>query len=103
MEHAGGGPLLQANWIDQLDTVLKKAPENRNHAESTLLTKSLMQVKYFQELAKVSNPEIIKHIVRHTRVVRPPKRSIVCKKGELIDAYFVVLRGKLGVEKETCE
>lgn len=56
MEHAGGGALLQANWIDQLDTVLKKAPENRNHAESTLLTKSLMQVKYFQELAKVSNP-----------------------------------------------
>lgn len=90
---------LPNSWIDQVDAVLKKTPENRNHAESVSLVKSLMQVKYFQELAKVSNPEIIKHIVKHTRIVRPAKRSVVCKKGELIDAYFVVLKGKLGIEK----
>lgn len=35
--------------------------------------------------------------------MRPHKRSIVCKKGEVIDCYYVVLKGRLGIEKDTCE
>lgn len=44
--------MLQLNWIDQLDAILKKSPENRNHSENMSLAKNLLQVRYFQDLAK---------------------------------------------------
>lgn len=51
-----GTAMGHAHWIDQIEAILKKPSEGRNHAESVYLTKTLMQIKYFQELAKVSNP-----------------------------------------------
>jgi hypothetical protein len=44
------------HWIDHADLILKKMPENRSHADNIFLTKNLLNVKYFQELAKLTNP-----------------------------------------------
>lgn len=43
-------------WIDHVDGILKKLPENRNHAENSYLLKKLLSIKYFQQLVKLSDP-----------------------------------------------
>jgi hypothetical protein len=86
-------------WIDQIDLILQKSIENRNHAENAYV-KKLFTLKYFQELAKYADHEIVKYIVKNSKVIRLGRRQFLFRKNDPKDCYYVVLKGKIGIEHE---
>jgi signal-transduction protein with cAMP-binding, CBS, and nucleotidyltransferase domain len=60
----------------------------------------LLNIKYFQELAKSSDPEVIKHVVKKSKIVRPHSRKIVIAKDDPINYIYVIIKGKVGIEQD---
>ena len=57
-----------------------------------------MQYKFFIDQAKEYGNESILAIMKHIKAMRAPADSILFEEGEEGDKFYIVLKGKVGVD-----